>query len=99
VARGETWIDASSLNFLMEMNTSEGEQAGSPKLNDREQAVLKGVFEGLTNKEISTRLEISESYVKAVLQQLFAKTGVRTRSKLVRVHWNDASSELAKTSR
>ena len=47
--------------------------------------MLKGVFEGLTNKEIAARLAISESYVKAVLQQLFAKTGVRTRSQLVRV--------------
>jgi DNA-binding NarL/FixJ family response regulator len=85
VARGETWMDASSLHSLLGVSTSEREQEGTPKLNDREQAVLKGVFEGLTNKEISTRLDISESYVKAVLQQLFAKTGVRTRSQLVRV--------------
>ena len=85
VARGETWMDFGSLQALMQINTSEREQEGTPKLNDREQAVLKGVFEGLTNKEISTRLGISESYVKAVLQQLFTKTGVRTRSQLVRV--------------
>ena len=32
--------------------------------------MLKGVFEGLTNKEIGARLAISESSVKAVLQQL-----------------------------
>jgi DNA-binding NarL/FixJ family response regulator len=43
------------------------------------------VFEGLTNKEIGARLELSESSVKAVLQQLFDKTGVRTRSQLVRI--------------
>lgn len=85
VARGETWMDASSLHSLLGVNTAEREQDGTLKLNDREQAVLKGVFEGLTNKEISTRLDISESYVKALLQQLFAKTGVRTRSQLVRV--------------
>lgn len=85
VARGETWIDASSLQSLMSVSAPESGQGELPKLNEREQAVLKGVFEGLTNKEISTRLEISESYVKAVLQQLFAKTGVRTRSQLVRV--------------
>jgi DNA-binding NarL/FixJ family response regulator len=54
-------------------------------LTQREQAVLKGVFEGLTNKEIGARLVISESSVKAVLQQLFEKTGVRTRSQLVRI--------------
>ena len=85
VARGEAWMDSGSLRALMEINTPAREQEDTPKLNDREQAVLKGVFEGLTNKEISTGLGISESYVKAVLQQLFAKTGVRTRSQLVRV--------------
>ncbi|HMD86159.1 MAG TPA: helix-turn-helix transcriptional regulator [Terriglobia bacterium] len=47
--------------------------------------VLQGVFEGLSNKEIGARLNISESSVKAALQQLFQKTGVRTRSQLVRI--------------
>ena len=51
----------------------------------RERSVLKAVFEGLTNKEIAANLQISESSVKAVLQQLFDKTGVRTRSQLVRI--------------
>jgi DNA-binding NarL/FixJ family response regulator len=54
-------------------------------LTQRERAVLKSVFEGLSNKEIAAELAFSESYVKALLQQLFAKTGVRTRSQLVRV--------------
>jgi DNA-binding NarL/FixJ family response regulator len=85
VARGETWIDASSLNSLVGADAGRGKPEPAPALNTREQAVLKGVFEGLTNKEIATRLDISESYVKAVLQQLFAKTGVRSRSQLVRV--------------
>lgn len=55
--------------------------------------MLKGVFEGLTNKEIGHRLTISESSVKAVLQQLFEKTGVRTRSQLVRIALEKHSHE------
>jgi two-component system, NarL family, nitrate/nitrite response regulator NarL len=55
------------------------------KLTQRERQVLSFVFEGLTNKQIADRLQISETAVKASLQQLFAKTGVRTRSQLVRV--------------
>ena len=55
------------------------------KLTERERQVLSFVFEGLANKQISDRLQISETAVKASLQQLFAKTGVRTRSQLVRV--------------
>ncbi len=54
-------------------------------LNRREIEVLRLVVQGLANKEIAAKLEISESAVKNTLQQLFMKTGVRTRSQLVRV--------------
>src|SRR5262249_11499462 len=55
------------------------------RFTERERQVLAHVFEGLANKEIAGRLDVSESSVKATLQQLFAKTGVRTRSQLVRI--------------
>jgi PAS domain S-box-containing protein len=54
-------------------------------LNARELEALRLLVQGLTNKEIALRMEISESVVKNTLQQLFAKTEVRTRSQLVRV--------------
>jgi two-component system, NarL family, nitrate/nitrite response regulator NarL len=54
------------------------------KLTERERQVLSFVFEGLANKQIADRLQISETAVKSSLQQLFAKTGVRTRSLLMR---------------
>jgi len=43
------------------------------------------LFEGLTNKEIAASLQISESSVEAAMQELFDKTGVHTRSQLVRI--------------
>lgn len=54
-------------------------------LNRREMEVLRLLVQGLTNKEIAARMEISESAVKNTMQQLFGKTRVRTRSQLVRV--------------
>jgi len=53
-------------------------------LTDRELGVLRSVVQGLANKEIATRMDVSESTVKNTLQQLFAKTNVRTRARLVR---------------
>ena len=53
-------------------------------LNSRETDVLRLLVQGLANKEIAAQMEISESAVKNTIQQLFAKTGVRTRSQLVR---------------
>lgn len=83
VAAGEMWLDSRAVSSLVAGADRAPEQART-QLNVRERAVLKAVFEGLTNKEIGGLLKISESSVKAVLQQLFDKTGVRTRSQLVR---------------
>ncbi len=54
-------------------------------LTDRERDVLRSLVQGLANKEIASRMDVSESTVKNTLQQLFAKTNVRTRAQLVRV--------------
>ncbi len=54
-------------------------------LTYRERQVLRGVLEGESNRQIAERVGASLSSVKASLQQLFEKTGVRTRSQLVRV--------------
>lgn len=69
-----------------------GSQPGRITLNEREMDVLRLLVQGLINKEIASRLDISESAVKNTMQQLFAKTMVRTRSQLVRVaveHYRD----------
>jgi DNA-binding NarL/FixJ family response regulator len=77
---GEVWLDQKSTRLLAPAAShTPGE------FTEREREVLRGVFEGLSNKEIAARLSISESTVKAGLQQLFQKTGVRTRSQLVRI--------------
>jgi two-component system, NarL family, nitrate/nitrite response regulator NarL len=86
VAGGEMWLDSRAVRSLVAgVGEKSGAQQTSQSLSTRERAVLKSVFEGLTNKEIAVGLQISESSVKAVLQQLFDKTGVRTRSQLVRI--------------
>jgi len=65
-------------------NSSSSERHERAALTDREASVLRLVVQGLANKEIATRMEVSESTVKNTLQQLFAKTNVRTRAQLVR---------------
>lgn len=60
-----------------------------PPLGTRETAVLRFLVQGLANKEIAARMEISESSVKNTIQQLFAKTDVHSRAQLVRVALED----------
>jgi two-component system nitrate/nitrite response regulator NarL len=78
VMDGRVWFDQRYLNTAFET-------VPQKKITLRERKVLEFILEGLTNKEIGARLDISESAVKASLQQLFHKTRVRTRSQLVRV--------------
>ena len=86
VVRGEPLMTAQEAAHLAEAASREDARRPAPlSLLERERAVLRGVFSGLANKEIAAKLGISEGYVKAVLQQLFAKTGVRTRAQLVRI--------------
>jgi DNA-binding NarL/FixJ family response regulator len=86
VMAGEMWLDPKAVRSLVAGASGRTEEhRTSQPLTERERAVLKGVFEGHTNKEIAAGLEISEGSVKAVMQQLFDKTGVRTRSQLVRI--------------
>ena len=85
VMAGETWLDQTSVRALVEAAKSQEATDARRPFTERENQVLQGVFEGFSNKEIGARLDISESSVKAALQQLFHKTGVRTRSQLVRI--------------
>jgi two-component system nitrate/nitrite response regulator NarL len=92
---GETWVDQRCLRDIVHV-ASQPESRPSKDFTERERAVLRGVFEGLSNKEIGARLEISESSVKAALQQLFHKTGVRTRSQLVRIALEQFAGQWSK---
>ena len=86
VMEGEMWLDPRAVKPVIAVAAGSTEHRSlETSLSEREKAVLKGVLEGASNKTIGSTLHLSESSVKAVLQQLFGKTGVRTRSQLVRL--------------
>lgn len=95
VAAGGEWIDP-KLVAGAGRGLESKVQTATGQLTAREQQVLRSVFEGLTNKEIAHRIGVSQSSVKATLQQLFEKTGVRTRGQLVRIAI-ERSLETART--
>ena len=85
IMSGQIWLDPHAVKPLIDdVNRRAEEERIQPSLSLRELAVVKAVFKGLSNKQIAAQLQFSESGVKGALQQLFAKTGVRTRSQLVR---------------
>lgn len=92
VAAGRVLIDQRYLQNLVERSRTPGD--GPVVLTNRDRQVLRLLLEGKSNRDISAALGISESAAKGALQQLFARTGVRTRSQLVRIALEQFRDEL-----
>jgi len=65
-----------------------------PALTDRDRTVMRGILQGLTNREIAGRLEVSEGAVKASVRHVCEKLNVRTRSQLVKVALEQYKDQL-----
>jgi two-component system nitrate/nitrite response regulator NarL len=85
VMGGELWLGQREMKLLLQSERERASETARSALTDREIGVLRGIFQGLANKEIGTRLRVSEATVKAALQQLFRKNNVNTRGQLVRI--------------
>lgn len=92
VAQGKVLLDQEYLMRLM--TDAPPVKKNAIRLTERDRQVLVAVLEVRSNKEIAQQLGVSESAIKSSLQQLFAKTGVRTRSQLVRVALEELQGEL-----
>jgi two-component system, NarL family, nitrate/nitrite response regulator NarL len=83
IVKGTDQLEPDATNIVLS-ELKNGDRETQRPLTPRERQVLCGVFSGRTNKEIAHKLGVSESLVKAFVQQLFRKAGVRSRAQLVR---------------
>lgn len=85
IAAGEPSFSPVHLTALL--RGLSGARAGdeSVSFSSREKSILKALCQGQSNKEIAEKLQIRETSVKFSLQTMFRKTGVHTRSQLVRI--------------
>ncbi len=89
------WLDQAQLQRIIgPVDGEEDNLVRTSNLTERERQVLSFVFKGLANKEIAAQLQISEGSVKGTLQQLFRKTGARTRGQLVRIALENYKDQL-----
>ena len=94
VVDGEVWLDAATVRALVAGRSVPRDSLERNRpLTARQGEVMRGILDGLTNKEIALKINCSESSVKAVIQELFHKAGVRTRSQLVRIAIENHSSD------
>jgi DNA-binding NarL/FixJ family response regulator len=97
VVNNEIWLDSDTVRSLISARSAHAEQVEHRRpLTYRQAEVLRGILDGLANKEIAWNMKVSESSIKAVIQELFHKAGVRTRSQLVRIANRETPLRLAK---
>jgi two-component system, NarL family, nitrate/nitrite response regulator NarL len=80
-------IRQAALDPSKAMYVKAGESAAhleAPTFTNRQMDIARAVLMGCATKEIAGELDVSESAVKSTIQQLFAKTGTRSRPQLVR---------------
>lgn len=87
VHQGQIWADNNALRFLAEAFVrSKPAETISPKrsnlLTKREEGVVELVADGLTNRDISQQLNLSENTVRNYLFRIFNKVGTSNRLEL-----------------
>lgn len=99
VHSGQIWANARELQFLLEALSQRAaprlvDSEGKAMLTKREEEVVRLVTEGLTNREISGRLGLSEHTIKNYMFRLFEKLGVSNRVELILYAFRQHGSNL-----
>jgi DNA-binding NarL/FixJ family response regulator len=84
-AAGHAHLDPAAHSVLVDAAAAAASPAAPPPdgLTRRELEVLALIAEGLSNREIASRLFVSEATVKTHVNRVFAKTGSRDRAQAV----------------
>lgn len=89
VSDGQAWANNHHLLHIVEAlagldtGMSVLDSRGKSMLSRRETDIVQGVADGLTNKDIGRRLQLSEHTIKNYLLRVFDKLGVSNRAELV----------------
>lgn len=78
---GDYWVPRRLLHHFMDKNRRPPSSVSRPraKLTKREKQILKFIYEGATNLDISATLGVSEHTIKSHLYNVYKKIGVRNR--------------------
>jgi DNA-binding NarL/FixJ family response regulator len=87
VHEGQVWASSAELDFVLDALVQPGVMeprslGGSRPLSKRELEIARLVAEGLSNRQISQRLKLSEHTIKNYLFRVFEKLGVSSRVEL-----------------
>lgn len=81
VSTGQVWVDNSLLKLLLQQ--AESHAVNREQLSKKERDIVILISQGCRNKDIATRLCISEQTVKTHLSRIFRKLNISTRTQLI----------------
>lgn len=88
IHKGQVWIDNGNIKALLSslgpLRIGRSESASS-----REKEIIDLVCQGCTNKEMASKLSLSEQTIKAHLSRIFRKFNISNRSQLVALFVRD----------
>ena len=88
VSQGQIWIDNSTVKTFLHESGIVSKAGKINGITAREKEIIEYVCQGFTNKEIASRLILSEHTVKAHLNRIFKKFNATSRSKLITLVMN-----------
>ena len=83
IARGQKWVSAKVIDFLMEIPQAPESKLEQALLSDKEINVLRLLSEGKTTKEMTMALGIKERTVEYYIKNINVKLGTSTRAQAV----------------
>ncbi|MFZ0761030.1 MAG: response regulator transcription factor [Candidatus Sulfotelmatobacter sp.] len=101
VHRGQVWANSGQLRLVLEtlrslLPAQFVDFSGKPLLSKREQDVVRGIAEGMTNREIAEHLKLSAHTVKNYVFRIFDRLGVSSRVEVVLYAVSQASKEATR---
>jgi two-component system response regulator DegU len=79
-AEGQPYVDPRLANAMLKMNSPKPSGGKLEELSDRECEVVRLIAAGLSNKEISSRLFLSQKTIKNHISRIFSKLNVTART-------------------
>ena len=95
VHQGQVWANSEQLRYLLEALSSSmpvkfRQGVKLDVLSKRQEAVVRLVAKGLTNRDVAAKLGLTEHTVRNYLFQIFDRIGVSTRVELVLYYLHNA---------
>lgn len=89
IREGQLWVENSTIKAILQTTGCSSRAAERGSATEREYEIIEHVCQGCSNKEIASKLSLSEQTVKAHMNRIFRKFHVTNRFQLITLAHNN----------